>query len=210
MQDKNKAIVKNILLAIAEHANVDKLRGLSRLLDINESTLYAWIKRGKIGNIGAILKVVPYLNVTWLETGTGPMMILDKDNLHLVPDTRWSGRQPESPSVKPSKIVAQIQPGKAEIKDKLLIERQQEPPTEAEADDIEELKRMSERVLRSKTVYRSAWASNCRAFYQAVIKEEEMKTTNERLDAMTAEMAELKELIKALLTPAEKRDQKAG
>ena len=210
MQDINKAIVKNILLAIANHANVDKLRGLSKLLGINESTLYAWIKRGKIGNIGGILRVLPYINVTWLETGTGPMMILDKENLHLVPDTAWKGNPLDPPPVKPSKIVAQIQPGKAEIKDKLLIERQQEPSPEAEADDIEELQRMSERVLRSKTVYRSAWASNCRAFYQAVIKEEEMMAKDARIEEMAVEIAEIKALLRRLVGDDQKREQKAG
>jgi hypothetical protein len=73
MQDKNKADVRNILLAIADHLNVDKIRGLARRLDIQEGTMYAWIKRNKIGNTGAILEKLPYLSLKWLETGEGPM-----------------------------------------------------------------------------------------------------------------------------------------
>jgi hypothetical protein len=215
MQDKNKAIVKKILLAIAEHKNVDKLRGLSTLLEVNESTLYAWIKRGKIGNVGAILKVLPYLNVTWLETGTGPMMILDQGNFHLYPGTAEERQEFHGKEARYSKIAATIHPGRKLLQENSRAAEMEPAPSQAKPpevadDDIEELRRMSERVLRSKTVYRSAWASNCRAFYQAVIKEEEMKTTNERLDAMTAEMTELKELIKALLHPDQKREQKAG
>jgi len=73
MQDKNQANVRNILLAIADHLNVDKIRGLARKLDIQEGTMYAWIKRNKIGNTGAILEKLPYLSLKWLETGEGPM-----------------------------------------------------------------------------------------------------------------------------------------
>jgi len=85
MQEENKINVKKILLSLADHLNVDKLRGLAKEIGVAEGTLYAWVKRGKIGNIGAILARAPYINPEWLKTGEQPMMIIDEHNAHLLP-----------------------------------------------------------------------------------------------------------------------------
>ena len=204
----NKA--EKIIRALKDHLNIKTDKALAEYFGLEAKNVYSWKKNGNVTNTLIIFEKLRYLNPRWLETADDPMMILDKDNLHLVPDTAWKGSPLDPPPIKPSKIVAQIQPGKAEIKDKLLVERQQEPSPEAEADDIEELKRMSERVLRSKTVYRSAWASNCRAFYQAVIKEEEMMAKDARIEEMAVEIAEIKALLRRLVGDDQKREQKAG
>lgn len=59
------------------------------------------------------------------------------------------------------------------------------------------------KILESKTVYRSALASNVRAFYEAVQKEEEMQSVNEKLDTMQQEnraLAERMVRMEAMLT----------
>lgn len=50
-------------------------------------------------------------------------------------------------------------------------------------------------VLESNTVYRSALASNIRAFYQAVKGEQEMNDLRDDVKRLSEEIAELKEII---------------
>lgn len=79
--------VKFILLKLADHLNVIGIRGLAEYIGKTEGSVYSWVKRGKIGDIGCILGKVPYLNYHWLETGKGPMMTITDDNRHLIPDS---------------------------------------------------------------------------------------------------------------------------
>lgn len=71
-----------------------------------------------------------------------------------------------------------------------------------ESFSMSEMVTMTIEVLESKTVYRSALASNVRAFHQAVKMEGEMKGVKEEVQQMRAEhrteMEELKEMIRSL------------
>ncbi|MBU2538117.1 MAG: helix-turn-helix domain-containing protein [Proteobacteria bacterium] len=71
-----------------------------------------------------------------------------------------------------------------------------------ESFSMSEMVTMTIEVLESKTVYRSALASNVRAFHQAVKMEGEMAGVKEEVQQMRAEhrveMEELKEMIRSL------------
>lgn len=73
MQEKNRVIVKKILLALSEHFNVKGIRGLAEYLGESENKLYAWIRRGTIGDTGALLAKCPTISLEWLRSGKGPM-----------------------------------------------------------------------------------------------------------------------------------------
>lgn len=64
---------------------------------------------------------------------------------------------------------------------------------------------MTSVVLESNTVYRSALASNIRAFYQAVKGEQEMSDLRDEIKKMREELAEMKELILSQGTAEKKR-----
>jgi hypothetical protein len=70
---------------------------------------------------------------------------------------------------------------------------------------------MTSKVLESNTVYRSALASNVRAFYQAVVQEDEMKSLSEKMELMQAQMARMESML-ATVTAAlpQKRDGEEG
>ena len=73
MQDKNTTDVRKILKAVADNLKVKGIRGLAAFLGLKENTIYAWIKRGKIGDTGVILDKCPNIRLGWLETGEGEM-----------------------------------------------------------------------------------------------------------------------------------------
>lgn len=64
---------------------------------------------------------------------------------------------------------------------------------------------MTSVVLESNTVYRSALASNIRAFYQAVKGEREMNDLRDEIKKMREELAEMKELMLSQGTAEKKR-----
>lgn len=181
--------------------------------------MYAWIKRGNIGNTGSILGQLPYICLEWLRTGKGPMMILDETNIHLVPGNKYAGDSADF--IKP-KIAARIEPGNEQARQRIRRQTEKDAekasPGDTEQFNITEMIIMSTRVLESETVYRSALASNVRAFYQAVIKEEEMQSVNETLETMqrqNEEMAERMERMEQMLLSfgaqvPEKREQGNG
>lgn len=74
MQDKNQADVKSMLNELAKHLNVKGVRGLAKELGEAEGKLYAWVKRGAIGDTGSILSKCPTVSKRWLETGEGDMI----------------------------------------------------------------------------------------------------------------------------------------
>jgi len=74
MQDKNQIDVKKIFKEICLYLNVKGIRALANDIGIKESTIYTWIKRGKIADIWALKKALPDLNEEWLITGNGPML----------------------------------------------------------------------------------------------------------------------------------------
>jgi len=85
-----------------------------------------------------------------------------------------------------------------------------------------EMVKMTMEILASDTVYRSALASNIRAFHQAVNMEKEMQSVNEKLaamekqmerqtDEMAGRMARLEEMLLSFgATLPEKREQGNG
>lgn len=119
-----------------------------------------------------------------------------------------------SPSKTKGEIAATIEPGRKQPNSSQRFSRRPVHPPHAQdeavpmEDFIDESFSMSEmvtmtiEVLESKTVYRSALASNVRAFHQAVKMEGEMKGVKEEVQKMReehrTEMEELKEMIRAL------------
>ena len=117
-------------------------------------------------------------------------------------------------TTKKGEIAATIEPGnhsgrnRAKSPDRQKAHTQTKPASMPVEDLIDESFSMSEmvtmtiEVLESKTVYRSALASNVRAFHQAVKMEGEMKGVKEEVQMMRAEhrteMEELKEMIRSL------------
>lgn len=199
MQEKKSQMVKNILGAVIEHANVKGIRELANLIGETPSKLYGWIRNGRITDTGSLLTKFPYLSITWLKTGQGPMMIIDKDNINLRPESQY---QDKTEGLVSPKIAARIEPGNELQRQRIAKKKAANKAvgkTAADntdfADDnqmsISDMLWMTGKVLESKTVYRSALASNVRAFYQAVQKEDEMKSVLERLEAMQAENREL-------------------
>lgn len=209
MQDKNKANVSERIDAVAKILNAKDYRALAKLLNVSEAALYSWIKRGKIGNTGKILANVPTLSLDWLETGEGEMFKYTPpsgDNISF--NFGKPAELLQTPNTK-AHVDLEVSAGTSNASQAADGALSSDTSDDEEI-PIEDMVLMTREVLASRTVYRSALASNVRAFHQAVKKEEQMKTTNEKLDAMTAEMAEMKAMLKELLNPGQKRDQKAG
>lgn len=135
------------------------------------------------------------VSLDWLLTGEEAELIQGKDHL-----LKTKGE-----------IAATIAPGRKTPGDRQIFTRgQTNPPGESvpmedfvdESFSMSEMVTMTIEVLESKTVYRSALASNVRAFHQAVKMEGEMKGVKEEVQKMRAEhrteMEELKEMIRAL------------
>ena len=180
-------------------------------LDIFPATVNRWW-HGKVKPRGKSLRnLAEFLgcNSEWLETGKGQMFGYQPppgDNI------RFNFGKPAESTQTPN-TTAHVDLDVSSGTSNASPSADGALPSDTSDDEeipIEDMVLMTREVLASRTVYRSALASNVRAFHQAVKKEEQMKTTNDRLDAMTAEMAEMKAMLKALLNPAQKRDQKAG
>lgn len=170
--------VKKILLALADYANVKDIQDIAPLIGVSSSTIYSWIKRGKIAKPNKILGKWPNLREEWLLTGEGDMLSQDQKKSRL------------------RKTHEIYLPGNAEE------DESSEHPSNYD------MLLMTTRVLESNTVYRSALASNIRAFFQAVQGEEEMKDMRERMVKMMKDIEEMKELMKTMakLETAEKKE----
>lgn len=66
--------MKKVLADLAKYLNVKGFRGIARYLEVPESRIYSWTKKGKIANTGLILAKNPEINGEWLRTGKGPML----------------------------------------------------------------------------------------------------------------------------------------
>lgn len=145
----------------------------------------------------------------------------------LITGTERGGAAGQQPRHK-GEIAASIEPGRRDVREKLsqqgrvptnvdvLVEHRYKPRMSLDESDaaasgesfsMSEMVSMTVEVLESKTVYRSALASNVRAFHQAVKMEGEMQGVKDDLRKMQADMDELKVMIRSLggIVP-EKRD----
>jgi len=77
-QEEKSQMVKNILNSVAELVKVKKIKGLAEFLGETESRLYGYIRNGNIVETGSFLIKIPTINVDWLRTGEGPMLLADK------------------------------------------------------------------------------------------------------------------------------------
>lgn len=207
LQGDNMANVKKRIEAICDHLNIKNIQELAVFLDVGVSAIYSWQKREKIGNTGAILAKAPRINLRWLETGEGPMLKYEPPPGN---DIKFSLGQ--SPMGLSPKIAARIEPGnslgnhhqKATTPGELIAKNKADDVLSD--DEIDNMVQMTKKVLKSDTIHRSALASNIRAFHYAVEKEEEVKTTNEKIESLMVEMAadraemkEMKELLRQLV-----------
>lgn len=214
--------VKKVLSALLDHLNIKNYQDFAEFIGVNRTMIYSWVKRDNIGDTGKILGKCPYINLDWLETGEGPMMIIDKDTIDSLPDN-WPGCAPADKSYVKAKVKARIEPGNERQRERL------EKTTNGEikkADDhqqkeewkMSDMLQMTAAVLESNTVYRSALASNVRAFYQAVKNEEEMHSILKKLEEMEIKdkemsdrMTRMEEILIALgENIPQKRDQANG
>lgn len=102
-------------------------------------------------------------------------------------------------------------PPKAEKAEDTIHETQLDLSHEKEKFSLPEMVTMTMAILESDTVYRSALASNIRAFYKGVISEKEMKSVKDDMEEMKDEIRQLKELLLSLgATLPEKRDKAAN
>jgi hypothetical protein len=196
MQEKNREKVKNILLTLANHLKVKKIKGLAKFLEQDQNKLYSWIHHGNIADTGCILSKIPYISLEWLKTGREPMMVLDAENFEAYKkniEREEKGKQGE--------IIATIEPGK----------KQNESPGE---DDqikfsIAEMVTKTVEILESKTLYKQALSSNINAFHKALMGEQQMENLNGKIERMEKEMHEMKQLLVSLgaTLPRQKREE---
>jgi hypothetical protein len=179
-QLKNRKMVKNILTTLAGFYKTEGLKGLAGILGVPESRVYGWVRNGKIADTGVILAKTPDINVNWLKTGEGPMLKQEQQRSRL------------------RKTHEIYVPGDAEED-----ERSEQPSSS-------DMLIMTAKVLESNTVYRSALASNIRAFFQAVQGEAEMSDMREKMDQLMSDMAEMKDLIRSLSKPEPPEKKQAG
>lgn len=83
-------------------------------------------------------------------------------------------------------------------------------PEDDEEIPEEELISMTRNVLRSNTVYRSALASNIRAFNQAVEGEKEMDDMRKSMERMESGMNEMRDMMRQLLARELDEKKRAG
>lgn len=185
------ADINKILLALKDFFNVKTDQQLAGKLGVSKNTVYTWTRRGKIGDARSIVRANPFLSFDWLETGEGPMVIIDKNNIDSLP-SNWSANYKEESR---SKIAATIEPGPNRKKELQSINERRSEKMEDDGDSIGDLIAKTAKVLESNTIYRTALASNVRAFHQAVEQEEEMGEIKKELEAVNARLGSLERLI---------------
>lgn len=120
-----------------------------------------------------------------------------------------------------NKVAAKIEPGEKQHTTNhgqptssvnLLQDSSQDDIVDEHGENIstDKLMLMTGDILESQTVYRSALASNIRAFHQAVKGEEEMGDLRRQMEAMAKDMAEMKEMMRTLSSPVQPKKKQAG
>jgi hypothetical protein len=89
------------------------------------------------------------------------------------------------------------QSGKVFFRDTRMVEPETQAAQGEDQFSISDMIIMTTKVLESRTVYRSALASNIRAFHQAVTRESEMEDMRNDMARMQREIRELRDLITA-------------
>jgi transcriptional regulator with XRE-family HTH domain len=131
-------------------------------------------------------------NQRWLETGEGEPFPQAAENA----EQRWQDIYDEVLAIKPPAETAH-QPSPARPPSAYPENIQMAWPDEEEHQEfsIAKMLTMTAKVLESATVYRSALASNIRAFYQAVQEEDEMNALRQEVGELRKDIAELKALL---------------
>lgn len=195
----DRQLAKIIVGKMVKAANLSKQEELAELLGIKPQSISSNIAKGKIPD-GWFAIFHEKFGVT-------------KDQLSETPGeklVRTYGKNPVTSSVSPSWRNEHETKQTPEIGKAL---------TDA---DMPDMVKMTMEILASDTVYKSALASNIRAFHQAVNMEKEMQSVNEKLANMekqmerqTNEMAERMARLEEMLlsfgaTLPEKREQGQG
>ena len=134
-------------------------------------------------------------NQRWLETGEGEPFPQAAENA----EQRWQDIYDEVLAIKPPAETAH-QPGPARPPSAYPENIQMAWPDEDEHQEfsIAKMLTMTAKVLESATVYRSALASNIRAFYQAVQEEDDMNAVRQEVGALQQKVGELQKEIAEL------------
>jgi transcriptional regulator with XRE-family HTH domain len=165
----------------------------AKILTIDGSYVSS-IERGKATPSEAVIKDITTtyrINRNFLDSGELPIFLVQ-------PRKQTSDQEATAPRSRTRMSHDIYFPGNAEEDD------QPEHPSGSD------MLFMTARVLESNTVYRSALASNIRAFFQAVQGEAEMNDMREKMDRLMSDMAEMKDLIKALSKPEPPEKKQAG
>jgi len=139
-------MVKKRLSLLCEYLNIKNYSKLAEYLEVSRTQIYSWIKHQSIANEELILAKNPEINIDWLRTGEGPMLL-----------------QKEPPTPPPNKIAARIEPGNDNGKAKVNEQIQQrkkvvaawDQPTADPGDDEE--KKEFRRVMASLCQLVSQW-----------------------------------------------------
>lgn len=212
MQEKKQNFVSVILDRIIKHSDLTDLQDLADYLGVSRNNLYSWIHRGSIGNRKLLLAKFPYLNEGWLVTGSGPMFLIDENNIDALPDN-WP-----PPPTTGNKVKATIEPGSERLRQNIERQKNTEQLEDNDQWSVEELLQMTREVLESHTVYRPALAANVKAFYKAIKTEDEMNSITEEVRALRMEnqavnnrMERMEQMLLSLgATLPQKRDQANG
>lgn len=166
-------------------------KDIAKDLKVYESQLSKWATGSTPPRKKTIAKIAKYFgcNYEWLVTGEGPMFVEEI---------------PPKPVRK--RLISTVEQGYgAKVEEK-----------PRDAIDMPEMVKMTMVVLDSDSVYRSALATNVRAFYQAVINEGEMNEMREEITAIRKENKEIKdsqermeEMLRSLGAVQQKRESAA-
>ncbi|MBV5305586.1 MAG: helix-turn-helix domain-containing protein [Desulfobulbaceae bacterium] len=74
MQEEKYIDVGKIIDSLVEYKKLKEIQDLAVFLEMPRQSLYSWIKRGRIAKPRKILVKIPELNISWLQTGEGPML----------------------------------------------------------------------------------------------------------------------------------------
>jgi hypothetical protein len=158
--------MKKVLGDLAKYLKVKGLRGLARHLEVPESRIYSWTKKGKIANTGLIVSKHPEINVEWLKTGKGPMLAVKASAAKSEKTTAVT----ES-AVTPCAAATPITDALPEVVTKAIA------------------------VLASNSEYASILETTIEAFHRAVQKDTNLNTITQEITQLHCEIRELRQLL---------------
>lgn len=161
------------------------------------STVSRWWNGEIVPGAKNLRKISDYFSCdyNWLKTGEG------------VPFPEKKYQMKSKVNLDPGKITATISPGNKELYQELKKTNSNNIKYKSEKEpSVEDMLHMTKIVLNSNTVYKSALASNVRAFYKAVLNEEEMNKMQKEISEIKEGQKRLEEMLISLGAQVPKRE----